>query len=193
MNARLSLALFTIILGAVGIAAVPQSEALPAGDPPLLASDAIGKQQIESITIQQAASRLRRRTGRVSVVLFFSTGCSLSQRLFPSFVELTKEYRRRGVDFLIFATDPPGNVRLIEPFLERHGATFEAVHIRPWRSGQFRSSLAPHGIEIGNTWTKPLVAVRDRNGRVVLQGQGVTRIGPFRAAVENALGSDREF
>ncbi|MFC1790863.1 TlpA family protein disulfide reductase [Gemmatimonadota bacterium] len=190
MYARLPIAVSALSFAILGIASVTTASPPRPIPSPVPGLESPSQTQIASVEIREAARRLQRRTGRVSVVLFFSTGCSLSQRLFPSFVAMAKEYQRRGVDFLVFSTDLEGNFRRIAPFLAEHGATFETVYVKPWQSGQFKSALAPLGIEIGDTWTRPLVAVRDRNGRVLLQGQGVVNLAPFQAAVDDAIGSD---
>ena len=191
MYARLPITVSTLSLAIFGIAALAQASPPTRLPSPVGGLESSSQTEIESVEIREAATRLRRRTGKVSVILFFSTGCSLSQRLFPSFVAMAKEYQPRGVDFLVFSTDPPGNLQRVAPFLARHGATFKTVHIKPWQSGHFKRALAPHGIEIGDMWTKPLVAVRDRNGRVLLQGQGVTNLAPFRTALDDAIGNNR--
>jgi len=40
------------------------------------------------------------------------------------------------------------------------------------------------GIDVGASWTMPLVAVRDRNGRVVMQNEGTTDLTRLRSALE---------
>jgi hypothetical protein len=44
--------------------------------------------------------------------------------------------------------------------------------------------MKPLGIEVGRTWTRPLVAVFDRTGRLRMQSQGQTDLRPLRAALE---------
>ena len=45
--------------------------------------------------------------------------------------------------------------------------------------------MTPLGIKIGSTWTRPLVAVRDRGGRVIAQGQAVTDLSGLKKALES--------
>ncbi|MGH7674039.1 MAG: TlpA family protein disulfide reductase [Gemmatimonadales bacterium] len=162
--------------------------------PPLLllllgtaAWDTLSAQQqpLESIDVREAAARLATPSGRPSVVLFYATGCALSQAMFPEFASLAREYGPRGIEFLVFATDQdrPENPQRIPRYLAAHGAPFRAVHIRPWAPGDFSRAMEPLGIRIGAGWTRLLVAIRDRNGRVLAQGQGVTDLSGLRAAL----------
>jgi hypothetical protein len=43
-----------------------------------------------------------------------------------------------------------------------------------WRSGMLDTTMDELGIRVGMSWLPPLVAVLDREGAVVRQGQGVT-------------------
>ena len=138
---------------------------------------------VDAVDVADVARQIARRTGRPSVVLLYATTCPLTQRMFPEFVSLAKEYQRRGVNFLVFSTDEAENAYWVPVFLSKHGASFAPVLVRPWAPGSLDRALSPLGIRVGSTWTRPLVAVRDRDGRVITQGQGVTDLRRVRAAL----------
>ncbi len=105
--------------------------------------------------------------------------------MFGDLVDLAEEYRSEGVEFLVFSTDDDGEEARVAEFLARRQAPFDAVRVREWSTGQFDAAMSPFGIQVGRTWTSPLVAVRDRSGRVVVQGQGMTNLQPLRDALES--------
>ena len=139
---------------------------------------------VDAVDVVDMARRISQRTGRPSVVLLYATTCPLSQQMFPEFVAVFKEYQRRGGDFLVFSTDKAENAYWIPVFLSKHGANFAPVLVRPWAPGSLDRALSPLGIQVGSTWTRPLVAVRDRDGRVIGQSQGVTDLSGVRAALD---------
>ena len=48
-------------------------------------------------------------------------------------------------------------------------------------------AMAPLGIEIRKTWTRPLVAVRDRDGRVVRQSEAEVDLSGLRTALDKLV------
>ena len=136
------------------------------------------------IDVSQAASRIRNRQGRATVVMLYSTTCSLSQRVFPEFVAVANQYRARGIDFVVLSTDDAEHFGDVPAFLSKRKAPFEPVAIKPWASGSLKSSLSSVGIEIAMDWTRPLIAVRDRSGKVVRKTEGVTDLGGLRATLD---------
>lgn len=129
----------------------------------------------EGITVEQAAARIAATRGRPSIVLLYGTRCALSEAVFPEVVALTR--RHPDVTILAFATDEE-LADEVEPFLTRHAANFAAVYIRDWPAGALTKAMEPLGIRIGTTWTRPLIAVRNGEGRVVAQAEGVTNVVP---------------
>jgi len=145
-----------------------------------------GPNGVSLVDVRQAAQRVSSRMGRPTVVMLYSTGCSLSQAAFPEFVKLANQYRSRGVDFVVMSTDEEESFGDVPAFLAQRGAPFEPVAIKPWASGDLSRAFAPLGIRIGSTWTRPLIAMRDRDGRVVGKLEGQTDLAPLRAALASA-------
>ena len=136
------------------------------------------------VDVREAAQRVGARQGRPTVVLLYSTNCPLSQAMFPEFVKLASQQRSRGVDFIVFSTDEADDFGKVPGFLTQHGAPFAPVVIKPWAPGELTRAFAPLGIRVGSTWTRPLVALRDREGRTVGQLEGQTDLSPLRAALQ---------
>ena len=91
---------------------------------------------------------------------------------------------------LAFSTDENWNaVNQLAGFLRANDAPFRAIHLYRWPPGQLTRAMAPLGIRIEASWLPPLVAVRDRDGRVVAQEEGIVSRGPDPdiAAVEAAV------
>jgi len=154
-----------------------------------VATGTVGQaESVEKIDVTEAARRIGLQSGRPTVLLLYATTCSLSQEMFPRFVELADEYQARGVTFLVFSTDQPKNAYWIPEFLAQNKASFSPVMIRPWPSGDLGRALRTVGIHIGSTWTRPLVVVIDRDGRVVMQTNGETDLSPLRSAIARVTG-----
>ena len=142
---------------------------------------------VSLIDVNQAARRISSRVGRPTVVLLYSTTCPLSRQMFPEFVAITNQYRARGIDFIVLSTDDEEQFGDVAPFLSRHKLSMEPVAIKPWASGNLIRALAPLGIEIGSTWTRPLVAVRDASGRVVRKTEATTDLSGLRGTLDSLV------
>ena len=95
---------------------------------------------------------------------------------------------------LAFSVDEPWFAPPMLPdFLRDQQAPFPAIHLYPWLDGQFTHVMEPLGIRIGSTWRTPLVALVDRDGRLLAQAQGIAGQGPGLAVgeIEAALRSLR--
>jgi hypothetical protein len=139
---------------------------------------------VSLIDVTQAARSISGRVGRPTVVLLYGIHCPLSQRMFPEFVAIANQYRSRGIDFIVLSTDEPDEVGNVPSFLSERKAPFEPVALKRWKSGDLTRAMAPLGIEVGSTWTRPLVAVRDSSGRVVRQSEAETDLSGLRNALD---------
>lgn len=134
-----------------------------------------GAPGVEYLTVRQAAERIEAAKGQPTIVLLYDVWSEERMSRFPEMVKTARNAGDLGMAFLAFNTDlQPRNIERLPGLLSEHGATFSAVHLYPWRSGLLDGTFKPLGIEVGSTWTPPLVAVLDREGQVVWQAQGVT-------------------
>lgn len=163
----------------------PLLRAIPLGFALLTTPPWVGlhAQGFQSLRAEDAAAYAGQATGRPAVIVFYATSCPRSQAMFPSLVALANQYQSAGVDFLVFSTDEEADKERIPEFLAKYGAPFAPVYVERWAPGEFTQAMAGVGIHAGKVWTRPLVAVRDGNGTIVAQAQGVTDVSPLSAAL----------
>lgn len=143
---------------------------------------------VEHLTVYQAASRIAAASNHPSVVVLYATNLEYRRDDFPGLVALAEFCSANGIELLAFSIDgDDALVAGLPAFLASKKAPFPATHIYRWRTGLMASSLSRFGIEIGREWTAPLVAVRDRAGKVVVQGQDVRDWDAVLAAARSTL------
>ena len=138
----------------------------------------------QAVDVYRIAGEIRAAEGHPVVILLYGSECPLSKAMFPGFVQAARDYEGRGVRFLVFNTDGVEYGAYAADFLQRHRAGFPPVVVRDWAPGELTLAMKPLGVKVGATWTRPLVAVFDRGGRVIFQSQGQTDVRPLRAAIE---------
>jgi hypothetical protein len=127
---------------------------------------------VQGLTVFEAAERVRAVTQRPSIVVLYRIDRSDLREEFEGLVRLAEFCSEHGIELLAFDTS---DTQIdLAAFLASQGAHFPAVHIYRWRPMLLDSTFGALDIEIGRQWASPLVAVRDRGGRVVAQGQRVT-------------------
>jgi uncharacterized protein len=142
---------------------------------------------IEGLTVFEAAARIKAVDQRPSVVVLYRIDRSDLRQEFEGLVRLAEFCASHGIELLAF--DTSDTQRNLAEFLATSGAPFPAAHIYQWRPGLLDSTFGALGIEVGRSWAAPLVAVRDRTGRVVAQGQRVTDWAAVIAEARATLGS----
>lgn len=135
---------------------------------------------VEGMTVQQAAASLAEPTGRPSIVIIYGAHCSITTGMFTAFAEMAA--RHPEVDVRAFE-DNQDHASELPAFLREHGADFTPRYLYDWRRGQLIAAMAPLGITVNTTFTTPLVAIRDKDGRVVLQGEGMTDVKGMEEAL----------
>ena len=142
---------------------------------------------MEGLTVFEAAARIKAVDQRPSIVVLYRIDRSDLRQEFQGLVGLAEFCASHGIELLAFDTS---DTRMSLPdFLAAQGARFPAVHIYQWRPGLLDSTFRALDIEVGRSWAAPLVAVRDRAGRVVAQGQRVTDWSAVIAEARATLGS----
>jgi uncharacterized protein len=142
-----------------------------------------GTAVVEYLTVREAAERIRNARGRPAIVLLYGTWNDQTRGQFPEIVRLARSCVADGVEFLAFQKDAsPRAIADLPVLLARHNAPFPPLQLYPWRSGVLDATMGELGIRVGRQWQPPLVAVLDRDGRVVWQAQGVTDWDAVQAA-----------
>jgi hypothetical protein len=133
---------------------------------------------VEQITVTEAAERIAALKQKPAIVLLYSTWDKATRTSFPAILALLRRCEDSGVQVLAFSMDQNWNaVRQLPEFLRTAAAPFPPVHLYQWPSGQLTGTMAPLGIRIGTSWMPPLAAVRDRDGRVRAQAEGLVSAG----------------
>ena len=151
----------TVMLRTVLLASVALYAAVPG----------VSAQRVEQISLDQAAARVR-GSSQPTVVVFYKTTCPISRAMFPTLVSLAREHGN-STRFLVFSVDASENVGAIPTYLAAAGAPFDALHIREWPRGAFIQTMSTFGVEVGTTWTTPLVMVRDGRGQTIASAEGI--------------------
>jgi thiol-disulfide isomerase/thioredoxin len=139
---------------------------------------------VEQITVTTLAERIARPVGRPSMVVLYATTCPMSQAMMPQLGALVRQYRDQ-VDFQAYSTDDDEDVTWIARFLEETSTPLAAIHVKKWAPGGLNAALSPLGIRVGDTWTRPLLVIRNLSGRIVAQGQGIGDLTPLKQSLEN--------
>jgi hypothetical protein len=127
---------------------------------------------VDRVTIFQAAERIRAVT-RPSVVVLYGVDHDRDRQGLGGLVRLAEFCAAHGVELLAFDISDERTEQDLAEVLRQRGAPFPAVHIYRWRAGLLDSTFRELGITVGRSWASPLVAVRDRDGRLVVEGQRV--------------------
>jgi hypothetical protein len=140
---------------------------------------------IEQLTVFEVADRIRKIRGRPGLVLLYNTRNPDARAQFADIVRVAEECRSRGIEVLAFhVPEDSSTVAGLDGFLARHAAPFPPLLIYGWRPGLLDATMAGLGIQIGQRWANPLVALLDQSGQVVWQAQGVTDWSAVQAAIE---------
>lgn len=166
--------------------AVAQKQ-LPAiyGDP-----TGAGPGGMELLDPEGAARRIAAaRPAIATVVILYSSKCGLCEQVMPQLSELARRFQGRGVEWFAFSTDAPEDLEAIVPFLAQSRAPFAPVALRPWAPGQLTRAFAPLGIALdAQPWVRPFIAVRERNGRVAFQAEGVGDASQVAGTLDALIG-----
>lgn len=140
---------------------------------------------IEHLTVREVADRIRKIRGRPGLVLLYNTRNPDTRAQFADIVRVAEECRSGGIEVLAFhVPEDSSTVAGLGAFLARHPAPFAPLLIYGWRPGLLAATMAGLGIQIGQRWANPLVALLDQSGQVVWQAQGVTDWSAVQTAIE---------
>jgi hypothetical protein len=122
----------------------------------------------------------RAGSGRASLFVLYSTDCPRSRAAFPQVVQLLAASSQ--IEPLVFAVDSPRGE--IQGFLASQRTTVGGELIEAWAPGELAQTLGELGINVGTTWTAPLIAVLGPNGKAIAQWQGATDLRPVQATLQ---------
>jgi hypothetical protein len=127
---------------------------------------------VTEVTVQQAAATVEAVRGSAALVMFYSSGCSLSVAFFPEFLRLSDNFTEQGLAVFAFSTEECK--RNLEEFLASYEIPFDPTVLVPWESGQLSAAFSGIGIQFSSPWTKPMVAVVGKDGAVARQWEAAS-------------------
>ena len=168
-----------LLLGFVGLLfAAPRGWAYLAGP---------GK-RVRALSALEAADTVKASTGRPTVILVYSTNSPICRAMFPQFADFNRKARDAGATVLAFSTDGRIEARDVPGFLADYGVQVTPYWIRPWALGEFDLAFQRTGILVGTQWTRPLLAIRAADGRILYEAQGTQAdVKRAEAALAEAL------
>jgi thiol-disulfide isomerase/thioredoxin len=127
-------------------------------------------------------------TSRPTVILLYSTSSPICRAMFPQFADFSRRARDAGATVLAFSTDSRIEARDVPGFLADYGVEVTPYWIRPWAPREFDLAFQRTGILVGTQWTRPLLAIRAADGRILYEAQGTqVDVGRAKAALGEAL------
>lgn len=145
-----------------------------------------GRRGMQTATAAEAAAIVA-DSKKPTVVLLYATLCPITNQMFGDFSAFAKRAEAAGAEVLAFSTDAASDTRLIRPFLAHYGSTVRPRWIEKWRPGQLDAAFRPLGIHIGQTYTRPLLAVKAADGRILYQAQAARDVAAAERALTRAL------
>lgn len=141
---------------------------------------------VDVVSVHDAAASVR-TPGKPALIVLYGPRCPLSEAAFPGIVALAREAAAGGAEVLAYSTDDGIDRYLVGGFLSGHRAPFAARRILRWEPGQLSSEFSALGIPIGDTWMRPLIAVRSSTGRIIYQAQAPKNLDGAKAALDRVL------
>jgi thiol-disulfide isomerase/thioredoxin len=127
---------------------------------------------VAEVTVQQAAASVETAQGSVALVMFYSSGCSLSVAFFPEFLQVSDNFAEQGLEVFAFSTEECQ--KNLEEFLASYEIPFDPSVLVPWESGQLSAAFSGIGIQFTSPWTKPMVAVVGKDGAAAMQWEAAS-------------------
>lgn len=146
-----------------------------------------GSRRMQTTTAAGAAAAVA-DSKKPTVVLLYATLCPISNQMFGEFSAFAKRAEAAGAEVLAFSTDEAEHRKFIRQFLGYYGSTLRPRWIEKWRPGELDAAFRPLGIHIGQTYTRPLLAVKSADGRILYQAQAARDVASAERALFRALG-----
>jgi thiol-disulfide isomerase/thioredoxin len=127
------------------------------------------------------------KQSRPLLVTFWATWCDPCREEFPDLVQIDKDYKARGLEFVIISLDDPGDIKTGVPqYLQKMHAAMPAYLLNV-------ADPEPAIKEVDATWTGGLPAtfLFDAQGQIVFKHMGRILPGELRAALDKTLNIER--
>jgi thiol-disulfide isomerase/thioredoxin len=126
------------------------------------------------------------KSARPLLVTFWATWCDPCREEFPDLVQIDRDYRARGLEFIIISLDDLGEIRTTVPsYLRRMGARMPAYLLNV-------ADPEPAIKEVDATWEGgiPATFLFDAHGQIVFKHMGRIQPAELRSAIETVIGDE---
>ena len=123
------------------------------------------------------------KQSRPLLITFWATWCDPCREEFPDLVQIDKDYKARGLEFVIVSLDDPGDIKTGVPqYLQKMHAAMPAYLLNV-------ADPEPAIKEVDAAWTGGLPAtfLFDAQGQIVFKHLGRILPGELRAALEKVM------
>jgi thiol-disulfide isomerase/thioredoxin len=137
---------------------------------------------VREINAEELKNLLRRdgKQSRPLLVSFWATWCDPCREEFPDLVQIDKDYKARGLEFITVSLDDPSEIRTgVAPYLKKMGAQMPAYLLNV-------PDPEPVIKYVDETWGGGLPAtfLFNAEGQVVFKHMGRIKPAELRAAIE---------
>ena len=128
------------------------------------------------ITIEGQKISLHEMRGKVVLVNFWATSCSICRAEMPELIQTYQQYRARGLELVAVAMSYDDPAR-IQPYIRKHGLPFPVV----WdKSGEF-------GRRFYDVNATPTTFIVDKDGQIVSRTLGMIDFDKLHRFLNQAL------
>src|SRR6266850_499756 len=138
-----------------------------------------------AVNAEEMQALLKRDGTKPLLVNFWATWCDPCREEFPDLVKIDKDYRSKGLDFIVISLDDPPDIKTTVPaFLREMQATMPAYLLNV-------SDPEPALLSVDPSWSGALPAtfLYDVNGAVVFKQFGRVQTPQLRAAIDKLVSS----
>jgi thiol-disulfide isomerase/thioredoxin len=140
---------------------------------------------VRQINAEELKMLLQRgsKQSRPLLVNFWATWCDPCREEFPDLVQIDKDYKARGLDFVVVSLDDPGDVKTsVTQFLQQAHAAMPAYLLNV-----VDPEPVIKGVDAEWTGSLPATFLFDAQGQIVFKHWGRILPGELRAALDKTL------
>jgi thiol-disulfide isomerase/thioredoxin len=144
---------------------------------------------VRQINAEELRTLLQRGTKQSHPLLvnFWATWCDPCREEFPDLVQIDKDYKARGLDFVVISLDDPGDAKTAVPqFLQQMHAAMPAYLLNV---ADPEPSIK--GVDAAWTGSLPATFLFDAQGQIAFKHTGRILPGELRAALDKTLNAGR--
>ena len=184
-NISLALGLIIVAFASLSVAARRVNQARAAMPPQTRKASARTTAAVREINAEGLKKLLRRdsKQPRPLLINFWATWCDPCREEFPDLVQINKDYKARGLEFITISLDEQGEIRTTVPqFLRSMRSTMPAYLLNvPDPEPAIKSVDAEWGGGL------PATFLFDAEGQVVFKHMGRIKPAELRSAIEKVI------